>query len=409
MAERGIHELPDVTRPSSLVGSEVKILGVGFTFVVRSRDLEAFRTCRRAWDLGALIRERYVPRVPPPFDFDKAVHDALAVYYFPAMDDWKRSIVRPLAFKGFDRSMAESRAAHERVAPFTTEEARLYDEHVGLGRALLANYFVWAAEMDDFESLFADHELWTSIADPDSPHLDLGMPDRRPIRYLGRVDQLISDPGDEMWVVDHRLVHDGWTDTDTLLADDMALRHCWGMQVAYPQMIIAGTITNELRTDGQTEVVPPAEIVERDVREMTGSRHPARKSLLSPEERAAWPLDAGLRPDHVVQRQDNGLFRRTVIRRGQATMAKAGLRVGVEVSEMRDPDIPVPPILSPHYCATCQFKAPCGAMQSGGDWLSILEADFRQLDEDMEEESLRRSSVRSGIRASLGGAGYRKR
>ncbi|MDP9074373.1 MAG: hypothetical protein M3N98_09400, partial [Actinomycetota bacterium] len=143
---------------------------MGWTFVARSRDLEAFRRCRRAWDLGALVRHRYIPRVPPPFDFDKAVHDALAVYYFPAMDDWKRSIVRPLAFKGFERSMAESRVAHEKEAPLTPEEDRAFGEHLVLGQALLANFFAWAAEIDEFESLFSDHELWAPIPDPDAPH-----------------------------------------------------------------------------------------------------------------------------------------------------------------------------------------------------------------------------------------------
>jgi len=382
---------------------------VGWTFVARTRDIEAFRRCRRAGDLGALVRGRYLPRVPPPFDFDKAVHDALAVYYVPAMDDWKRSIVRPLAFKGFERSMTESRVAHEKEEPLTAEEAHDFEQHLVLGRALLANFFAWAAEVDEFESMFADHELWAPIPDPDNPHMDLGMPDKRPIRYLGRVDQMISDRSDELWVVDHRLVTGEWTDTESLLADDIALAHCWAMQIAYPQMVMAGTITNELRLEGQTEVEPPEEIIERDVREMTGSRHPVRLSLLSPEERAAWPLDAGARPDHVTQREGNDLFRRTVIRRSPASIARAGLRIGLEVAEMRDPDIPVPPILAPMYCATCQFSVPCGAMQAGGDLQAVLEAEFRQLDEDMEEESLRHSSVRSGVRASWGGAGYRKR
>jgi len=77
-----------------------------WAYVLRPREMATYRRCRRAWDFGARIRQNYIPALPPRvFDFDKAVHDALAVYYFPAMDDWDRSIVRPLALKGFFRSM----------------------------------------------------------------------------------------------------------------------------------------------------------------------------------------------------------------------------------------------------------------------------------------------------------------
>ena len=75
-----------------------------WTLVLRPGEMAAFRACRRAWDLGARMRQNYVPNVAPQvFDFDKAIHAGLAVYYFPAMDDWNRSIVRPLALKGFHR------------------------------------------------------------------------------------------------------------------------------------------------------------------------------------------------------------------------------------------------------------------------------------------------------------------
>jgi hypothetical protein len=384
---------------------------VGWAFIVRSRDLEAYRRCRRAWDLGAQVRQRYVPAIPPPFDFDKAIHDALAVYYLPAMDDWKRFIVRPLAFKGFERSMAESRVAHEKVTALTPAEVEDFDRHMVLGQALMTNFFAWAAQVDDFESIFSDHEVWTAIPDPDAPGWDLGMPDLRPIRYLGRLDQLISDPSDEYWAVNHRLVQGGWSDPEALMADDTALRNCWGIQIAYPSMVIAGTITNELRLDGQTEVEPPDEIIERDVREMTGSRHlNIRRSYQTPEQRAAVPLNAdGSEPDQVVMQEDNGLFRRTVIRRSQQSIARAGVRVGREVAEMRDLNIAVPPVLSPSLCATCQFQAPCAAMESGGDWQALLAVDFRQVAEDSEEESLRHSSVRQMTKASMTGVELHRR
>jgi len=53
-------------------------LPAGWTDIVRSTELQAWRRCRRAWDLGAGSRQRDAPRVPPPFDFDHEAHSALA-------------------------------------------------------------------------------------------------------------------------------------------------------------------------------------------------------------------------------------------------------------------------------------------------------------------------------------------
>jgi len=351
--------------------------------------------------------------VPPPFDFERAVHHALAVYYFPAMDDWKRFIVRPLAYKGFERSMREGRMARELVAPLEPGEVASYEEHLHLGGVLLGNYFAWAAEMDDFESIFSDHEVWAPIPDPrEGPDVNIGTLDLRPIRYLGRIDTLACDSDNEFWVLEHRLVPEAWLPTESLVADETSIANCFEMQVAYPATAVAGTIVNELRIAGQTEIEPPDEIIERDRREMTGSRHPFRLDLLTPEQRRAWATGLGKDElDEVVARNDsdNGLFRRTVIRRSQASMARVGVKLGEEVLEQRDPGVLVPPAPSEGLCAACRFVAPCTAMESGGDWRAIMAADFRQLDEDTEDESLRLSSVRPINRAATAGAELQRR
>ncbi len=336
--------------------------------------------------------------------FDKAIRDALAVYYFPAMDDWNRAIVRPLTIKGFDRSMGESRASLEKGAPFTAEEEEAFDAHLTLGQAMLTNYFVWAAALDDFDSLFADHDVWAPIPDPAHPNHDLGTLDGRPMRYMGRMDQLIADPDDELWVVDHRVVRGDWTDTDELVEDEVLRSLCWHTQIAYPQMLIAGTITNELRVDGQLDAPRVSEFVERDQRTMVGSRHlNTRRSplTLGPATTPA-ARSAATTADDVALQQDNGLFRRTAIRRNQETLRLTGAQVATDAMLVREPDLPVEPNFADH-CATCEFKAPCDAMEAGGDWQAILAANFYQRDEDSEDDSLRHSDHRAGMRASLGG------
>jgi hypothetical protein len=375
---------------------------VSWTFVVRSTELPAFRQCRRAWDLGARVRQNYLPRVPAPVDFEQAVRDALAVYYFPAMDDWDRSIVRPLALKAVDRSMRESRAAYEQHQPLTDGEVEAHEHHRSLGQRLMMNYFAWAAEIDDFDSIFADYQVWAPIADPAQPDCDLGTLDERPVRYLGRIDQLIGDPDDEFWVVHNRFVRDRWTDDDTLIDDEIARGHCWALQTAYPQLLVAGTIANELRVDGQMEVEPPAAFVERDRREMNGGRHVNyHRSPHTPQERLSSPDPAGDRvsDDNIADQLDNGLFRRTVVRRSQASIAAAGLRVARDVVEMRRDDLPVPPTFSDAHCPGCTFKAPCDAMEAGHDWQYVLDLRYRQRRDDADDDLERRSPFRPGSRA----------
>ena len=50
------------------------------------KERHLFKQCRRAWDLEAGGRRNLEPIVSSePFDVDRCVRDALAVYYYPGM------------------------------------------------------------------------------------------------------------------------------------------------------------------------------------------------------------------------------------------------------------------------------------------------------------------------------------
>ena len=83
---------------------------MAWAYVIRSSDRKMFKCCRRAWDLGSRSRQNYEPVQPmQAFDFDKAMHEALALYYFPGMWEWNRDVVIPIVLEGFVRSMQEQR------------------------------------------------------------------------------------------------------------------------------------------------------------------------------------------------------------------------------------------------------------------------------------------------------------
>lgn len=378
---------------------------MSWTSVLRSREIDAFRDCRRRWDLGALPRQGLVPRVRSRvFDLDHAVRMGLAVYYFPAMDDWSRQIVRPLALKGFDRAMSEQASAYERDRALSSDQVRDWQRHRRLGAGLLTRYFDFADSADNFDSMFSDEIIWSQVPDPDQPSRDLGMPDGRSIRLATRIDQLISDQDDESWLQVHRVVWDDWTPDTDLLADDVQQRAIWAMEIAYPQLRIAGTIYNELlvRADDPDRFVgagtgAPGEGRQGETRDMSRVRHPsgfAARQPLSPD--AATKAPKAVAVDDIADRRGAEGVRRTVVRRSRGSIQAAGLRLARDVVLMCDPELDVPPNPSPTRCAACTFRRPCDELYAGRDPELMLITDFRHRgDEELEDAGLRRSDERS--------------
>jgi hypothetical protein len=349
-----------------------------------------------------------VPRIPVAFDFDAAVHAGLAVYYFPAMDDWSRSIVRPLALEGFRRAMREDRAAYEAVATIDAEIEDEYARWSRLGDALLHRFFAFAAAFDDFDSVLAEDDLWAPVPDPDHPGSELGTRDGRPIRYLCRLDQLIADPDDEWWVVDHRVSWGRWCTDDELLGEQRTVRTLWALETAYPQMHVAGTVHTELLIVDDAELAPPPrDVDELDRRDMSGARRTnLRRSPMTPEERI---LGAAFdRPDEIAHREEAHGVRRTWVRRGHGEIHLVGAHIGRQAQAMIEPDMSVAASPAPDLCARCPFLAPCFVMESGGEAEPMLAASYRRrVPEEFDETGLRTSTQRVRARAHLGGASLR--
>ncbi len=380
--------------------------------------MDAFHTCRRAWDLGARVRRDLVPRVPVAFDLDLAIHAGLAVYYFPAMDDWSRSIVRPLALEGFHRAMREARVAYEEVATFDAATSEGWSRAWRLGDLVLHRYFGFAAAFDDFDSVLADDDLWTPLPDPERAGAELGTHDGRPIRYLCRLDQLIADPDDEWWVVEHRLSWGAWARDEELLDEQGSIRTLWALETAYPQIHVAGTVHNELLITERDEAAPvavdPASLdvapggAELDRRDMSaGVRHTnLRRSPITPEERivgAAFDRD-----DEIAHREEDQQIRRTWVRRGHGDLHMVGNDLAREALMMIDPAVDVGSSPAPDTCGRCAFLEPCLLMETGADAEPALASGFRRrLAEEFDEAGLRTSAQRVRNRAHLGGASLR--
>jgi hypothetical protein len=335
-------------------------------------DRGAFKRCRRQWDFGARERQNLEPvEAAAGPDLERAVRDALAVYYFPGMWDWRRSVVLPLVLQGLARSLDGPAAVGGDLAA---------------GQALLARYFEWAPGVDRFSPVQVGTVFEVNLPDPAGGGRELVLADGRPVRYQGRVDLLAGDEHDRYWVVAHRLV-DRFGAADDLLLDEEALAGCWALERFYPGIRIAGTIHNELLRPASLPVgmgqpppkAAPSRLLRRRLRrhERGIPQHEASgggRSLPYTRRGAA-----GARPPDPlpVASQGGEAFRRTRIPRDRAELEAMGARLAAEALDMVDPGLRLYPNPAPGHCRGCRFVAPCLAMERGQDVRAVLQAGYR--------------------------------
>ncbi|MFY9805679.1 MAG: hypothetical protein WAK86_00240, partial [Pseudonocardiaceae bacterium] len=327
------------------------------TYRIHASDRTAFKRCRRQWDLSSRNRRNLepVPR-PGPIDLAQPLRDALAVYYFPGMWEWDRSIVAPLVHQALERSV---RGQAEVVAGNRDDDPVLR-ETLDRGHALLDAYAAWAPTVDHFTPIRIDTDFEADIPDPATPGASLVTPAGEEIRYCDRVDLLAIDSDDAYWVVQHRLVTDDWAGHDALQLDERSIAWSWAWPQFYLGMQITGTVYNEIRADAGDLGVTVA--------------HPARHQQVHHRRMYA---RAGTVAGERLHAEGTDAFRRTLIRRGEAELAAAGADLAAEVSAATRPDLPVYPSPEPGVCALCSYRAPCLMLNQGDDASGELSKSYR--------------------------------
>lgn len=354
---------------------------MAWAYVIRSSDRAMFKRCRRAWDLGSRSRQNYeLARPRRAFDFDQAIHEALALYYFPGMWAWDRGIVAPIVFDGFVKSMEKQRAACREARALSDDEEDAWDAGVDLGQRMLEHYFAWAPAIDRFEPIRVASDFEVNIPDPFRPGQDLvaqGTTPLLPIRYRGRSDVLALDGYDAYWIIDHRVAGESWADIDQLMLDEEGAAACWALQNFDPGMKIAGVIYNELRMSAPDEPLQ-APIPERSVL----TKPDIVQQLLPRLQPRGLYKQATREPEHRVEQQGNAYFRRTTIARSQTELETAGRQIALEARDIANPDTIYYPNPVWDFCSTCAYRRPCMAMNEGADAKPILDSSYRKRIDD---------------------------
>ena len=199
-------------------------------------------------------------------------------------------------------------------------------------KVMAAAYIGWAPTVDSFMPLHIEPDIECGVPDPDRPGCDLVADNVAIVKYRDRPSMLVLDHADDdaYWLVDHRVV-DRWASDDELALDERGILACWAWGRFHLAMPIAGTLYNEVRID------PPS-------------------------------------------------FRRTRVPRPQAEKDAAADRLGRAVKTMLAPHIDIDPTPEWSHCSRCSFRAPCIAMNQGGDASALLAGAYRRRPPDVLEE-----------------------
>jgi hypothetical protein len=321
-----------------------------------------------------------------PLNVDRPVRDALAVYYFPGMWDWSRSVAIPLVLQALDKAIARQR---ERLVP---DVPRGFDVRAGAARRLLEAYIEWSPTVERVAPVLVEAEYAADLPDPDRAGTALFTLNDEPVSYRGRLDLLAVDENDAYWIMRHRVVGE-WTSVDSLMRDEEELAACWAWGQYYIGMEIAGTIHNEMRlptrltTDADT---PPSDSAAGGSRGGLGQHEPSGGGRSIPQHRRLYARTTEPVNPERVRRDDGVWFRRTWIRRSQSEITEAAQQLASEAKEMFDPAVTIFPSPSESSCRRCAFAAPCLALYEGrnAEAAAILESSYQPHPVEVDEVRL---------------------
>jgi hypothetical protein len=333
-----------------------------------------FTECGRRWDYASPHRRNLQPAEPLPFcDLGRALHDALAVYYFPGMWDWPRAVVNPLVVKALERSVAEQRARAEATRALSSGEQGHWDRALQTGRRVIDGYIATAPGLDPFAPVLVETEYRAPVPVPGHPDLTLAGPDGVGVDYVGRADALVIDGYDGYWILRHRVV-EGWTPVERLMADEGARAACWAWARFYLGMAITGTIDNELSLDPPAgDIASPRPEPGTRVAQSEGSG--GGRSVPQHRRLSARAREPDTLP--VVTVDEAPGLRRVWIRRSPEETDATAARLAADLARMVDPATAVEPNAGPERCGRCPFLRPCLEVSGGADPDQALATGFR--------------------------------
>lgn len=352
---------------------------------IHNSDVQSFKGCRDRWNWLSDLRESRKPiETPTPLSFGSAMHAAFEVYYTPLT--WhlvqaggvQREAVLMRSIDAFRQAM---RANRERYLKLTKSEAlneeqhEDYLEHYDLGIGMLMHYFEWVQKHDTDAGLVpVDVEVPFEFPVFDSYEQQLeALPDTAGhiVVYRGRIDLLVRDKDERLWILDHKTTARMPDNMVFLEMDEQMGSYILGYTLASGEQI-AGAIYSEI-LKGYPK--PPAEnkVVRLGRRfSVNQNQHTSYEVYKATLEEAGEDLELYEEMLHWLKNFGTTYVRRTIIPRNTSELRNIAQRIQFETLDMLD-NPRIYPSPGRWSCDHCPVRPACLAKMEGQDYQWILE------------------------------------
>lgn len=360
--------------------ADLKEQGV-LVFRMSATERQEFKECRRRWDFSSYSRQGLEPkRAAVALWFGTGIHHVLEEYYRV------EQAAGELPHEAFDIEKSWQAWIDKEFAKLEKQSGELWEaqkaellDSVSLGRGMVEGYLRWA-DKADFEGptsfkkiLYTEREFAVEVPGPDGKEFIFKDGNGQPwvIWLVGRMDLIVQDWKDKIWVVDHKTSKDK-LDPEILILDDQMTVYMWALQEilgieiegcfynvlrkklpTIPKLLQNGTTSQDKSCDTTYEVYYDT-LIER-------GQDPAQyENMLQ-----------------MLQQKDAKFFERVPVHRNQHEIAQAGKMLVMEgIDMLNEPYIYPNPTWDCRW--KCDFKNMCLAQNRQDDWQYLRETMFQK-------------------------------
>ena len=340
-------------------------------FRLSTTERQEFKECRRRWDYSSYSRQGIEPKRPAvALWFGTGIHHVLEYYYGKQVSEEAYVSDEAIEASWMEWVESEFQRMEESSGELWPSQKEAFEETIDLGLQMLLGYVRWANTADESknlgfkEVLFTEREFIVPIPDSSS-----GEPYRFEdaegtpweIWLVGRIDLVVRDFKDKIWVLDHKTSKDKLNPEHLVLDDQMTL-YPWALQQIIHQEV-EGCYYNVLRKKLPT--VPQVLVSGKGLSKAKSIDTTYDVYLRAIEENGFDPADYE-EILHILSNKPNTFFEREKVFRNQHELETAGRMLLLEAIDMLNaPFIYTNPTWDCIW--KCDYRQLCIATNRGDD------------------------------------------
>lgn len=339
---------------------------------LHTSDRLAFKRCRRKWDLGSSLR-----RGLTPVDTTERLALWLGSGLHFALEDYH-------GYRRFPSPVEALEAYYQAFRPEELPDDADNDKGMPLLINMLEYYPQWLAAPGryQYETLIINGVPQVEV--PFELELtDLSTPTLTVV-YRGTLDRVVVDSEGGYWVQDYKTTR--IIDLNRMINDPQMKAYTWAAEQMYNVPFEGALLTQLVKAYPH----PPAQLTRGgysvDKRQKT--THALVRSTLI-EHFGSIPNQYVDYLNHLAlleQPEGNSFIRTDRIMHNTATKVQTYQHILAEASEMLNLSLPIYPNETRDCPWDCSdFRAVCLAMEDGGDWLTLINENYKLKGEDRQE------------------------